>query len=296
MSVYNHIDLEKCNEQARQAGRAAHICRNYLQGFINLEHPELQTVDGLMGQIEGQFRTIRSNLVERKDIKPQIKLIARSSRFIQKILEPSFIEDSALSADDINELRDLACIVHKLILCIDQEINTAILKESSSLFKIELPKLSINDPKMPAVLTQFECSAPEAQAETNQKLATSERKAQAIKLSKMMSNRAHSAQDLVAEHIQNATEKDHANQIINLAGGIENESRAIIAQFNSQSSPNIQNIHKHINTTCDLVSKIRQFVEAETFLIKNKKAALVSTCEFELKIAESLKLILQNNA
>jgi len=292
MSFYEYMDPDICNEQALQAGRAAHVCRNYVQGFTNLGHPEFLTIDGLMGQIEGQFRVIRSHLIDRKDIKPQIKLIARSSRFVQKILKASFIDDNALSENDLDELRDLTGIVNQLILRIDQEINAAILKESSSLFNIELPKIKIENPPLPDVLAQFNSGISEALVRTEEKFNNCEKKSKAVTFSKMMSNKAHSTQDLVAEHIQQPIEKDHANQIINLAGGIENESRAIIAQFNSQPTPNIQNIQKNIASACDLVTKIRQLAEAQNFAIKDKTSSIMIACEFQLKIIESLKLIL----
>jgi hypothetical protein len=292
MTAYEHIDSEKCNESARMAGRAAHMCRNYLQGFTNLEHPELQAVDGLMGQIEGQFRTLRSNLTERKDVKPQIKLIAKSGRFILKILDPAFIEDSVLGSSDLTELRELAEMVNQLTLCIDQEINIAILKESSKLFKIDLPKIATNSPNLPNVLSTFDSAVPETLKKPDQKFSPDERKANILKLSSMLSNRAHSIQDIVAEHIQNPTQKDHANHIINLAGAIENESRAIIAHFNSQPNPNLQNVQKNMAGISDSVTKIRQFVEIDTFLIKSKKDPVVTVCEAEQAIVEILKVVL----
>ena len=63
MEYYTLIkDINKLDEHSTIMGRSFHLMRNYLQGYVENDFPELATLDNRAGNMEGVIRTIKAKL------------------------------------------------------------------------------------------------------------------------------------------------------------------------------------------------------------------------------------------
>ncbi len=71
-----------------EAGRSAHLIRNYVQGYVNLNFPEMLSLDNISGRIEGVIRQIKSKIQEKtQNYSEDVDRVLFSTKFLLKINE-----------------------------------------------------------------------------------------------------------------------------------------------------------------------------------------------------------------
>eukprot|EP00754_Rhynchopus_humris_P022983 Rhum_TRINITY_DN14814_c7_g1::Rhum_TRINITY_DN14814_c7_g1_i1::g.121625::m.121625 len=96
-----------------EAGHAAHMARNYTQGFVNLLHAEILAVDTQCGQVEARMRDVAARLREGQEIAGILAAVSSAAEFMQKVLKPDFLKDKSLSMDTRVKLMVLISVLLK---------------------------------------------------------------------------------------------------------------------------------------------------------------------------------------
>ncbi len=65
---YENLDKKLIDNQIKDIGRLCHEMRNDLQGYINLNKPQILTLDNISAQIEGHVRSVRGQVFKNEDI------------------------------------------------------------------------------------------------------------------------------------------------------------------------------------------------------------------------------------
>ena len=277
MDLYYQLDnVKKIEELAIEAGRAAHMARNYAQGFVSLNHPEVATCDNLCGQVEGQLRAMRGHIEERKEIKQIITPVAKTATFMCNIIKPDFISDRIFPDANMDKLAHLLHTVRRCVLRIDNEINDAIVQHSSGLFGEEVPlKFCLGEHHTDSMIcNDFDPPVQQKSSEAEVTAQQGNKKDATAELGRVLSNKAHVLQDLCSAHVLCPVQKEAANTIINLAGAAENEARVLIA-LSVQKHFNEKGCANHLEKLATHVKNAQAHVAQGTFTIPEKRAVLV---------------------
>lgn len=280
MTFYSEIiDKAHVIELSTNIGRACHAMRNFTQGAVSLEHPEILSLDNIAGQLEGQARAIRSHLLVEWEIKHLIKNVFRSSHFLKKIFAGEFFNDNFFSSDVTKMIRDCIEVVITNIRKIDREVNIAILKQSSDIFIESMPAIpEISDTRV--LNAEFaKWFSPDAAQLATTAAAKSDINAfctDSIKIWSLISNKAHSVQDVVSDYLNKQPCCDQANEIVNQAGNVENSARAAICEFvGNRDRINGNAIKDHTNNIRNIITTIRDLIGKDDFMLKDKKEYLL---------------------
>ncbi|KAJ9444157.1 hypothetical protein DIPPA_15084 [Diplonema papillatum] len=221
-----------------ECGRAAHMLRNYVQGYNSLCHPELKTCDNLAGQLEGVLRTASAHLKEGKEVKQFLPPLAKSATFLSRIFDEGFFADAGVDEETVTNIRHLVASVRDSAHRIDAVLNLAILRQSASLFGGGA-EMNFSPPVYTASAVVSELFDPpmkshERCADTAD-VSTADLRGWMAALGCHLSNKAHAMQEVMSVHIIDAATKDVANQVINIAGQAENDGRALVARYREES-------------------------------------------------------------
>lgn len=279
MSYYQKY-LKKDSEFEKlieDAGRCCHQVRNYTQGYVNLNHPEIQTIDNISGQMEGQLRVLKSNLHQNVEMKPVIITCAKLSNFNKKMISKGVFADE-FEIKEQQKFKNITALINttlNIIQHIDYKINLAIIEMSQELFSSNVK--SIDDYKIEHKCTEkanYEINVEDefkAEFDESTEEVESDPKKLLSKIGFKLSNNSHFIQEQVADFIQILVFKDTANKIIQLAGEIENQGRAIIAEgVISKDNINIKNINKYLTNSNNSVSQLKDIAFKQCdYLVKN---------------------------
>jgi hypothetical protein len=278
MSFYhtylNKLEIEKLIDNA---GKCCHQIRNYTQGYVNATHPEIQTIDNICGQLEGQCRALKSNLVQNVDLKPTLVTCARLSNFLKKISSVEVFADKDFENSEQDKLETILLLINSninILQQIDFQVNLSIIKMSQDLFNNrnksnfvvnEIPYKNIYEINIEEIF-KADCLA-----EIISTNSESEMKKILSLIGFKLSNNSHSIQEKVAEYIQSPAFKDVANKIIQVAGEIENQGRAIIAEsVTSKDNYNFKNLTKLLVNSNNSISQLKDISTKQCeYLIKN---------------------------
>jgi hypothetical protein len=294
---YEKIQVKVVDELTSNAGKIGHILRNFCQGYVNVNFPEILSLDNISGQIEGQCRTIRGNLKLGTDIKPTILTCARLTRFIKKIVTEDFFKNSSFDPNKLNHIRKWVDEMQSHFEKIDELVNIAILEVSKELFQDGFIAKSAEFPKEfekpgKEILNEFEY-----EKNFDEKIVDFEKSLELYKstlgcLGGLISNISHSIQDEVSENIQTASLNEVANKIIALAGDIENQGRAIVAE-SVANRPNVTNINKYCDNSNNQVNAMKDFVKGKDYPKEKIDKVLANAGLIQTRIVESVRKVIQ---
>eukprot|EP01060_Flectonema_neradi_P001279 TRINITY_DN10753_c0_g2_i1.p2 TRINITY_DN10753_c0_g2~~TRINITY_DN10753_c0_g2_i1.p2 ORF type:complete len:320 (+),score=62.17 TRINITY_DN10753_c0_g2_i1:52-960(+) len=266
---------------ALEAGKAAHMLRNYTQGMVSLKHPEVATCDNMAGQIEGQLRALRAHVKEDHEFKPLLNESSRAAVFLTRIMGEDFIRDKHVDAGRMTKIRDLLQVVASRLRMIDYRIQEALVKGSEDIFgesDIHIPMKPMLSPD-DFVATHFN---PELVTDlTSPKVTTDERQAAIVQIASALSNKAHEIQDIASPYIISPYTKDVANHLIGQCGGFENEARKSIAYFTVNKANVAAPIQKCFTGMSKNISCLKDYVEEPSFNLNEVKSQ-VTACINEL--------------
>eukprot|EP01059_Diplonema_ambulator_P027783 TRINITY_DN4645_c5_g1_i1.p1 TRINITY_DN4645_c5_g1~~TRINITY_DN4645_c5_g1_i1.p1 ORF type:complete len:316 (+),score=99.73 TRINITY_DN4645_c5_g1_i1:45-950(+) len=295
MDIYYALtNADELTDLAVEAGRAAHMLRNYTQGYVNLNHPEVATCDNLCGQIEGQIRILTAHLREKKEVKQILSLIGKTSVFLGKILEPGFLSDEKVNQERLEMMKYLLRIVKECTMKIDRDITLALLKSSMSDFgctgdEAALKGLQVGYDRSEFVNAKFD-PMNALPSYSGKAFPSAECKQEALfSLGSHMSNKAHEIQDAVSCYL--LSHKDTSNAIINLAGQVENDARAVISISTVHLNVPKDPVSKHFSKISGSLEQIRNSASSDSFPIKEVRSKLEQCCQEQeaiLNVARSV--------
>mmetsp|Transcript_3902 Transcript_3902/g.7452 ORF Transcript_3902/g.7452 Transcript_3902/m.7452 type:complete len:333 (-) Transcript_3902:67-1065(-) len=297
MSAFRVSNKDALFELALLAGNLSHECRNWLAAYATNDYPELQAIDQINGQIEGQLRGVagqlRFGLVE--NAKRQLAQVYKKNAFLGRLV--SNIESEAIRESSKDFLVQSNREQKALVMMIDEALNRAFMSalsahdskgaeekkldvegvvrqlESIKLIKEDakaaheephrknnivesLSTLSVNYAKLPNFTAFFKVG--------DKKVLATEMWAMA----RAASNQAHHMQNLATRFLISQPHQPCINDVINLAGQIENQCRASLRslgnlgtrpydpkQMNNQVSKQVQNQVKAAKQKMDALLK-----------------------------------------
>lgn len=252
---YTLSDTPAVMDVAVEAGRAAHMVRNVLQGYVDLRYPEAATSDNLCGGMEGVLRQMRSALREGREIKPMVTQCAKTTTFLIKVA--ATWEDPAVCAERRSQVRELLAVVLRCLKHIDQEVNNAITASSAAMFGETTEHNPQTHTASGLVAKAFTSqAAKEAYERGGSAKGSDERGRALVELGYCLSNTAHLVQDQCSADLMNPSVqvKQGCQEVVGLAGKAENEARALItlATIHKEGPPpgpykkHLEGIEKHI--------------------------------------------------
>lgn len=301
---YEMLNKDTVELLADEIGKTAHLVRNYCQGYVNLNYPEILTLDNIAGQIEAQSRQIKGKMMIKAEIKPIIILIAKSAVFLKKITTIEFF-NSKYPQEKIETIRLYLSNMSSLIENMDSEVNNSIIKLSEEIFTGNVKSVSINKLETPLGYA----SGNENNIDTSyidkeflyivnfdKKTIDTEKNITSFKtiiekLGCFLTNNSHRTQDVVADYIDTEPYKTSANMIINLSGTIENQGRIMIAECNANM--NIDAIKKALKVSTDNIISLKNYVNGKEFTIADKFEDLNDLLKITEDIHNSINLVLE---
>lgn len=292
---FDKLNLPLMDELTSNAGRIGHILRNYCQGYVNVNFPEILTLDNIAGQVEGQCRAIRGLLKNGGDLKPNILACARLSRFMKKIVAEDFFKHPSFESQKLDIIRGWVDNLQNIVKEIDNNVNNAILSVSQDIFGESSPRdeatrisertdIPISDLKKEFNFDTFDEKCVEAEKTLEQFKNTLHQ------LGSFTSNLSHKMQDEVSDYINTPQLKDIANKIIGLAGDIENQGRAISAEA-SAPNPNVVNIGKYCDNTCNQIIAIKDFLKGKEFPKERVEEILIIAGIIQGRVIEDIRKV-----
>ena len=266
---YDKLNTESIESLTLNCGIVLHSIRNHIQGFVQLENPEILSIDTFSGNLEGQCRQIRQIMQNRDDIKPTIIRCAKVIIFMKKIISENFFcVENNLNSSKIEILRDYFDYLTNSFDSIDQEVNRAIMNITNPIFNRKI-EIDVNFKKSNVEYEIIKNKEEDFLNLINKIKFDSEKTLEEFKLNLSsygfnLTNKSHELQDDVVKYLGGDKLIDFANKIIQLAGDIENQGRAVI----SESTMKKINDKKIINN-CTAVNKSLSLIKENINL--NKK-------------------------
>jgi hypothetical protein len=296
MYYYSYLNLENIRSLAKTAGRCGHEIRNITAGYARIDLPEIQIIDNLSGQIEGIMREISAHLENCWDIKPLLRNSSRPAACLSKLINEGLAETMMNNVP--KELIDRIKKSLKYELClikeIDDLVNQAILLESKdnfSNFKIEPENIEviikdIENEFFPNI-DNFDNFKFKEQITYIDFISVNK------KLSKYMGNFAHEIQNMCSKYNHKAPDNGYTNKIVNLAGQIEDNSRAVqdaIINHNPNTAPNrvayAKSLYDRVIGNCNKVQELIKKIE---------EVASENLCPVKLTEEEVFNLVSNEN-
>uniref|UniRef100_A0A7S2XC08 Uncharacterized protein n=1 Tax=Lotharella oceanica TaxID=641309 RepID=A0A7S2XC08_9EUKA len=282
MSAFRVTNKDALFELALLAGNLSHECRNWLAAYATNDYPELQAIDQINGQIEGQLRGVagqlRFGLVE--NAKRQLTQVYKKNAFLGRLV--SNIESEAIRGSSKDFLVQSNREQKELLMMIDDALNRAFISALSAsdsseadekkldvagiVRKLESIKLSKEDSKAAygephrknnIVGSLSTLSIDYTQVPNFTAFKVGDNKVLASEMwgmARAASNQAHHIQNLATRFLISQPHQPCINEVINLAGQIENQCRASLRslgnfgtrpynpkQLNNQMSKEVQN-------------------------------------------------------
>lgn len=268
MYYFAHLSLTKVRELALTIGRCGHEIRTISAGFAKIEHPEMQVLDNLSGQIEGISREIIAYLQNSWDFKPSISKAVRPAVLLRQILE-SCAENSAFPKEKREKAKELLNFQLFSLRNLDNMINEAIFEDSKRNFAgvaTEAFEKNKSFSEISQSFASFEgnCSKFVQEKAVNLRDFSENN----VILAKFVSNCAHEIQNLCAIYNHKTPENTFSNKIVNLAGQIEDRSRNIQEFLNNHrpevavnKKENAVGCYAKINGFCDNIHNLAKNIE-----------------------------------
>jgi hypothetical protein len=287
---YENLNPTEIDGLIKNAGRVSHIMRNIIQGYVNANFPEILNLDNTAGQIEGQCRLIRSNLRQSKDVKQPLIASLKLAKFIKNTLAEGFFKSKSFPIEKLDSLRTWADSLNKYFQKADELINKAIFEISAEVSDKNVggygstPDFSSFSPNLLDGADEEIEKAFDYEKYFDEKLVDTDKnlvqyKQILVTLGSYVSNTSHWVQDEVSDLTETPRYAELANKIINTAGNIENQGRAIVAETarNEPNQGNLKNACENsIKGAFALTALLqdRDFPKDRTDLV-NKKAKLI---------------------
>eukprot|EP00467_Chlorarachnion_reptans_P023372 CAMPEP_0114520788 /NCGR_PEP_ID=MMETSP0109-20121206/19814_1 /TAXON_ID=29199 /ORGANISM="Chlorarachnion reptans, Strain CCCM449" /LENGTH=333 /DNA_ID=CAMNT_0001701799 /DNA_START=71 /DNA_END=1072 /DNA_ORIENTATION=+ len=256
-----HADCgEMLHNAAIIAGNLSHECRNWLAQYATNDYPELQNIDALNGQIEGQVRDLAGHLVFGlgEHCKRVVTQISKKSKYVSRLL-------STLDSDDLVEEIEFVRAANESQLKILSQIDQCMmlefcgsptesikkgLREVSK--KIEIGERKINEncvetsgvanseqvPQAPKSVSVDYYVVPGFADYSDAKGASKASIARHLwNLARDASNTSHQIQNIATRYLVSKPHQPKINELINLAGQAENQARGSLrslSQFGSR--------------------------------------------------------------
>jgi len=270
---YKHVEPERLIALAERAGNCAHEMRNFCQGHVRLDMPEILTIDTLSGQMEGVCRDIVSIIEMRQCCKESLRSIIRPTVLIEKMLDNDSLPEYAKKAvpeEAVDKLRELLTLQKKAIRELSDQVNNGIIRESEENFQCDMPKVEIDqlelDDEIPKRFTDpqdwstYKFDSPKPIPEF---------KADSLLYAQLACNHAHQMQNMCSRYIRVPQSKAIATKIIGIAGQIENKSRRIqqVIVNHRFGKDGFQGVINVVNNMCDetttALNQIQEQVNSE---------------------------------
>ena len=286
MFYKNSLDTKKTSTDITTAGRAAHVIRNYLQGFTTLQNPVFLTIDTISGQIEAKIREIKSLINQNFEIKSKIAEILLSTIFLKKICNENFITNSnsekKICDENLKKIKNSLLIIETIMINVDKSINNAILKQSENFYgkseKLKYSKIPFtNIDKNILKKLDFEfCTTNYLSSENLKKKEKKFFFSEKIKkLSEYITNKSHLIQDEISEYQnKNKIVTDQVKTIINFAGQIENKYRESLKMLVLNDNFRLPYRNKVLGDAKNILKGIKKIFLAKNFKILKKKENL----------------------
>lgn len=255
MYYFPYLDILKIKDISRSIGFKSHQIRNYTAGYVRIEYPEIQIVDIMIGQIEGIMRDIIGHIENCWDIKSLINNSSRPLSFLYRAFFGNTENSNIISAFIPEENRKIIVIqlisIYNDIKEIDKLVNEAILKDSDMNFTGIKHEINANDSAFLVKLEndfklkpieEYEKYEIKNSINNNFENLVINLKDNTKKLSMIISNNAHSLQNICSEYIYKNPENIQCNNIIEYSGQIEEKSREIIDIMVNYDYKKVQNI------------------------------------------------------
>ncbi|KRX01965.1 hypothetical protein PPERSA_07610 [Pseudocohnilembus persalinus] len=262
--IYNFQEQIKYTEII---GNLSHDARNILALKKRLEFPELAMIDTAVATIEGQAREViiiferdqNNALMRAKEI---LRSIYRNVSFLLKSLENmKDLDYQSLEKTYFEQLKENLNTQLKLITHIDTGLNSIycnFVQNLSNFQKDQTPDPALT--KMTSLMNfAIQPNYKEKQANLDNLIA----------FTRDICNRAHHMQSKVCPLQSIEKNKEAANQVINQAGQIENQTRAMLASFDKdkQNFAQIANVVTNQNKAlgvqiANLKKSIKQLEES----------------------------------
>lgn len=297
MYYFTYLDIEKIMTEVTETGRAAHVIRNYVQGFVNLNNPVFLTIDNISGQIEAKVREIKSLIHIKSEIKQKLASILISTKFLKKICLPNFInpkKKKQLKDLNIEKIQNNLTIIETNIKNIDISINNSILTKSEELYSQKIPKIPffpLDENLQKKLRSNFICEKYIKNTDFKSRQKKEIFKENIKNLSEYLSNKAHLIQDELSQ-FQKIEKKDKIakiNKIINLSGQIENKSRESLKMLIcNENNFKLGYRNKNLVEILNFLKEITKIFGGDEFFKEKKEdlQSLVGCCE---KLCKGLK-------
>eukprot|EP00466_Bigelowiella_natans_P000044 jgi/Bigna1/66001/fgenesh1_pg.1_\ len=317
------VGNQELHTAAILAGNLSHECRNWLAPYATNDYPELQNIDNLNGQIEGQLRDLAGHIIFGlgEHCKRVATQIAKKNKYIGKLI--AMLDDSSDLTESEKSLITAANESQREIIAkIDSFLMRSFMSRSPAFQSIasttdgatklsvlveglkKIPKaivLGVEEkedsksdskqmdaesitivPPLPSTVTVDYSTVPSFAEQKNAK-GKGQMATHLWNLARDACNVAHQIQSLSTRYLVSKPHQPVVNEMINLAGQIENQARASlrsISNFGTRPyNPNQMNqqISRQVLNQTNIINQKAGDIENKTINDPKLKEAIKST-------------------